>query len=87
MADLKDTTAKSGPQSVYSPPRVIRLSDVNDGIGYCSDGSSTIGGYCSIGTSATGAGYCTAGNTAGAYCTSDGNSPGTACTTSGNSPH
>jgi hypothetical protein len=64
----------SGSQLPYSPPRVIRMADLIDGIGYCTAGVSASGDYCSAGTVASGAAsYCTNGTAAGDYCTNDGN--------------
>ena len=79
MSDLKDESIKSGSQSLYSPPRVVRMGDLTDGKGNCSAGSSTAD-YCAAGTSAT-AGYCTAGTTASpGACTDAGSTATTACT-------
>lgn len=75
MSHSKEDSTKSGSQLSYSPPRVIRMADFIDGIGYCTAGVSASGDYCTAGTIATGAAsYCvSSGSTAGDYCTTSGN--------------
>jgi hypothetical protein len=74
---------KSGSQSVYSPPRVVRIGDLMEGTGAncassgssattncTSNGTGASGGYCRQGDSAT-PGDCSRGNNpgSGSYCT------------------
>ena len=65
MSDLKDDLTKSGSQPLYSPPRVVRMGDLNEGKGVCSGGSGNpdAPGCTSNGTNAS-FGYCRQGNTA-----------------------
>lgn len=58
---------ESGQQRSYSPPRVVRIGDVNDGIG---SGCQAYG---------SGDAQCETGQTAGIRCDYNGNTAGNAC--------
>ncbi len=65
-----DNSKKDDTRPSYVPPQVIRLDDVNKGIGNCGAGSSPGQGDCSpSGNGATtGAVGCETGNGAKPYC-------------------
>ena len=78
MSDLHNDTAKPGAKPAYSPPRVVRLGDLNEGIGACSTGSGFV---------APPLVNCTPGNSHTGYCNIDGSTPGTTCIFQGLTAH
>jgi len=42
MSDLHNDTPKPGAKPAYSPPRVVRLGDLNEGVGACATGSGVV---------------------------------------------
>lgn len=74
MTGITDKDMIRKPDTGYSPPRVMRMGDLQEGIGSCAPGSSDnrcengaiAGGWCTDGSVANVfPGYCTIGTTGG----------------------
>ena len=73
--DASKETNVSDSRVVYTPPMVVRISDLKQGVGYCAtQGSGDVAGCTPTGSTAAGGG-CTTGNTAATRCAPSGNNP------------
>lgn len=82
MSDNSHNPAQSGTKPTYTPPRVMRLGDLNEGAGACTAGSGVVTGNCETSGANATANCNTFGNTA-SFCSTSGSTASGGCDNTG----
>jgi hypothetical protein len=80
MDNMSERTGMSDSRAVYTPPCVVRISDLKKGAGDCRTGSGDAG-VCNTGNSATDLGCGTGNSAGGENCIGTGSSASPNCIT------
>jgi hypothetical protein len=83
MSDNSHNPAQPGAKPTYTPPRVMRLGDLNEGAGACAAGSGVVTGNCETSGANATANCNNHGDYADALCYMNGAHPSGGCDTSG----